>query len=68
LSGIDLQEQLAISGSRMPIIFITAHEDTHVRAQAMKAGAVAFLQKPFDDQSLLDAIYAALHLHLSEVE
>lgn len=61
LSGIELQKQLAASGSKLPIIFITAHEDALAKKTALEAGAVAFLQKPFDDQSLFDAIDIALN-------
>jgi len=60
ISGLELQEKLVGSGSIMPIIFVSAHEDTKAREQAMKAGAVAFLQKPFEDQKLLNAVYSAL--------
>jgi FixJ family two-component response regulator len=59
LGGLDLQKQLAAAGSKIPIIFITAHEDERTYNEAMKAGAVAFLQKPFDDQVLLGAIRLA---------
>ncbi len=59
LSGLELQKQLAASGSKIPIIFITAHEDEKTYNAAMDAGAVAFLQKPFDDRTLLDAIHLA---------
>jgi len=61
LSGIDLQKQLAVSGSKLPVIFITAHEDALAEKTALEAGAVAFLEKPFDDQSLFDAIEIALN-------
>jgi FixJ family two-component response regulator len=61
LSGIELQKQLAASGSKLPVIFITAHEDTLAEKTALEAGAVAFLQKPFDDQLLFDAIDIALN-------
>ena len=66
MSGFELQKRLAESGSKMPIIFITAHEDIKALKLAMEAGAVAFLQKPFEDQALLDAIYTALEKKLSE--
>lgn len=59
MSGLDLQDELAASDFKMPIIFITAHDDEDARSQAMKAGALAFLQKPFEDQDLLDAIHKA---------
>ena len=60
LSGLELQNQMAASGSKIPIIFITAHDDGEARTTAMEKGAVAFLYKPFDDQDLLDSIYAGL--------
>jgi FixJ family two-component response regulator len=60
LSGLDLQQRLAEDDLAMPIIFITGHGDIPMTVQAMKAGAVAFLPKPFRDQELLDAIQQAL--------
>jgi FixJ family two-component response regulator len=60
LSGLDLQKQLAKAGIRIPLIFITGHGDIPMSVQAMKAGAVEFLTKPFRDQDLLDAIEEAL--------
>jgi len=60
MSGIDLQQRLAQAGSRIPIIFISAHDDQEARLRAMKGGAVAFLQKPFEEEDLLEAICAAL--------
>ena len=60
LSGLDLQKELAAMGRPVPIVFITGHGDVPMSAQAMKAGAVAFLSKPFNDQELLDAIHGAL--------
>jgi len=59
-SGLELQRQLRSSQARMPIIFITAHGNEAMRAQALQAGAVAFFAKPFDDTALLEAIHAAL--------
>ena len=56
MSGLDLQKRLIESGSKVPIIFITAHEDSELRERAMKAGAIAFLRKPFEEQLLLEAI------------
>ena len=56
MSGLDLQKRLIESGSKVPIIFITAHEDLESREQAMNAGAIAFLRKPFEEQLLLEAI------------
>ena len=60
LSGLDLQRELAGSGERIPIIFITGHGDIPMSVRAMKAGAAEFLPKPFRDQDLLDAIAQAL--------
>ena len=59
LSGLELQEQLA-DRTDMPIIFITGHGDVPMTVQAMKAGAVEFLTKPFNDEVLLDAIRGAI--------
>ena len=58
LSGLELQRELADVG--IPIIFITGHGDIPMSVEAMKAGAVEFLTKPFRDQALLDAIHQAI--------
>jgi FixJ family two-component response regulator len=60
LSGLDFQQELAKANIRIPIIFITGFGDIPMTVQAMKAGAVEFLTKPFRDQELLDAIQHAL--------
>jgi FixJ family two-component response regulator len=60
LSGLDLQKRLIEGDIEIPIIFITGHGDIPMAVQAMKAGAVEFLRKPFRDQDLLDAIQEAL--------
>jgi FixJ family two-component response regulator len=60
MSGLELQRQLATAHYAMPIIFITAHGDAEARAQALRAGAVDFLDKPFSDEVLLQAVQAAL--------
>jgi FixJ family two-component response regulator len=60
MSGLELQRLLAGADSHLPIIFITAHEDDDRRTQALEAGAVAFLYKPFYEEELLNAIDAAL--------
>jgi|SRR5882724_483256 len=60
LSGLDLQRELAAAQITMPIIFITGHGDIPMTVQAMKAGAVEFLTKPFRDQEVLDAIAQAI--------
>jgi FixJ family two-component response regulator len=59
-SGLDFQRELGTAHFDMPIIFITGHGDIPMTVQAMKAGAVDFLTKPFRDQELLDAIHKAL--------
>ncbi|HEY9501581.1 MAG TPA: response regulator, partial [Pyrinomonadaceae bacterium] len=60
MSGLELQANLMAQGSRIPIIFITARGDAKMKMQAMKAGAVDFLSKPFDDEVLLERVRAAL--------
>jgi len=60
ISGLELQSQLNADRHRIPIIFITGHGDEKVRMQALRAGAVEFLMKPFDDQAMIDSIRAAL--------
>src|SRR5262245_478641 len=59
-SGLDLQTRLAARGDAPPIIFITGHGDIPMTVQAMKLGAVDFLTKPVRDQTLLDAVNAAI--------
>src|SRR6185503_17222072 len=56
LSGLDLQEELAKGNVQIPIIFLTGHGDIPMTVRAMKAGALEFLTKPFDDEDLLEAI------------
>ena len=60
MSGLELQERLNRSGSTLPIVFITGHGDVPMAVEAMKRGAVDFIQKPFRDQELLDRINLAL--------
>jgi FixJ family two-component response regulator len=62
MSGLELQSKLNESHHRIPIIFITAHGDEKVRMQALRAGAVEFLNKPFDDDALLGSVQAALNI------
>ena len=61
MSGLDLQSKLNQDRIRIPIIFITALGDEKMRMQALRAGAVEFLSKPFDDDALLDTVRAALN-------
>jgi FixJ family two-component response regulator len=60
ISGLDLQQELAETGVKLPIIFITGYGDIPMSVQAIKAGAIEFLTKPFRDQVLLDAITQAI--------
>ena len=60
VSGLDFQNELSRGNIRIPIIFLTGYGDIPMTVQAMKAGAVEFLTKPFRDQALLDAIQVAL--------
>jgi FixJ family two-component response regulator len=60
MNGLELQARLAEDGGRIPIIFITAYGNTRTRTCAMKAGALDFLEKPFDDEILLERVRTAL--------
>src|ERR1700687_1454552 len=60
ISGLELQAKLNAEHCRIPTIFITAHGDEKMRMQALRAGAVEFMAKPFDDEVLLDSVRAAL--------
>jgi FixJ family two-component response regulator len=59
-NGLEVQRQLA--GSGIPVIFITAHDETGVREQALAAGAAAYLRKPFNDEILIKAVRTAISL------
>lgn len=59
MNGADLQKALAASGSTLPIVFMTAYEDDGLRQEVMDRDAVALLQKPVDEQTLLEAIHRA---------
>jgi FixJ family two-component response regulator len=61
LSGLDLQREMVERGIHVPVIFITGHGDIQTSVQAMKAGAVEFLTKPFRDQELIDAVRSGIH-------
>ncbi len=60
MSGLELQSKLNTDHQRIPIIFITANGEEKMRMQALRAGAVEFLTKPFDDEALLESVRAAL--------
>jgi FixJ family two-component response regulator len=59
MTGLDLQEKLASLGAKYAVIFMTAHDNPQWQERAKKAGALAYLRKPFDEHSLLDAIQLA---------
>lgn len=65
LSGLALQQRLVAAGSAWPIVFMTGHGDVDQAVQAMKAGAVDFLQKPFKPQALMDAVSHAVEVSLA---
>ncbi len=60
MSGLELQEELGSRGSNLPVIFITAHGDVPTAVDAVKGGAIDFIQKPFRDQDLIEKIELAL--------
>ena len=68
LNGLELQKLIATDRFDMPIIFVTGHRDVPMTVQAMKAGAVEFLTKPFDDEVLLSAIRHAIKRSASVLE
>src|SRR5256712_9124925 len=60
MSGLDLLQHLAVADSRIPAVILTAHGDEETRRRSLEAGAVAFLDKPFHSDALLDAVRAVL--------
>lgn len=68
VSGLDLQHYLVRNGRPKPIIFLTGHGDIPMSVQAMKAGAIDFLTKPFRDQTLLDAVTIAIERDIAQME
>ena len=67
ITGVELQQRLVDQGLRIPIIFITAYPDDAVRTRVLGAGAVCYLQKPFDQQSLMQCISEALQRRGGEI-
>jgi len=63
MNGLEVQQRLIKSGHKVPVVFITAHDDLGAREKALAAGAVAFLRKPFDDQLLIKTLREAVKLH-----
>jgi FixJ family two-component response regulator len=61
-NGLELYEQLLREGKRLPVIFMTAHADVSMAVAAMKTGAIEFLEKPFDRETLVDRVQKALAL------
>jgi two-component system response regulator FixJ len=68
MSGLDLLRHLAVADSRIPAVILTAHGDEETRRRSLQAGAVAFLDKPFRSDALLDAVRAALRRAKSDAE
>ena len=60
MTGLEVQERLARSGHLLPVIFITAHDEVGMREQALAAGAVAFIRKPFNDELLIKTLDVVL--------
>jgi len=60
MSGLELQGELRARSAGIPVVFITAHGDAEARRRALRAGAIRFLQKPFDDEELLEGIREAV--------
>jgi FixJ family two-component response regulator len=60
MGGLELQRRLVAANDHTPIVFITAHGETNASAEALRHGAVAFLRKPFSQESLLEAVRTAL--------
>ena len=60
MNGLEVQQRLVKGGHRIPVVFITAHDDLGLREKALAAGAVAFLRKPFDDQLLIKTLREAV--------
>jgi len=67
-SGLELQKQLLAEGHRTPVIFVTAFPEEKFRNRAMTAGAVAFLSKPFRDDTLIDCVKNALNSTINHAE
>lgn len=65
-SGLDLQDELARRGIDLPIILVTGHGDVRMAVRAMKAGAFDFVEKPFDDRTLLDLVHRAVAKNLAD--
>ena len=65
ISGLELQRRLNVLGSAFPVIFMTGHGEVELAVQAMKEGAIDFLQKPFKDQQFLDTVERAVSISVA---
>jgi FixJ family two-component response regulator len=63
MDGLELQNRLISNNCQIPIVFLTAHNDEHARARALKAGAISFLCKPFNEESLICDVKKAVNQH-----
>jgi len=63
MDGLELQKELKVKGSKLPVIFLTGYGEVCVAVEAMKAGAVDFIQKPYLERILLESVRSALHLN-----
>jgi FixJ family two-component response regulator len=68
MNGLELQQRLIERGHRIPIVFVSAHGDSVLRAHALRAGAIEFLKKPFDDSTLLDALERATRYRVATLD
>jgi two-component system C4-dicarboxylate transport response regulator DctD len=68
MSGLDLLRHLAVADSHIPVVILTAHGDEELRRRSLRAGAVAFLDKPFRSDALLDAVRTALRWTRGDAE
>jgi len=68
MSGLELQEELTARGTNLPVIVITGHSDVQMAVRAMKAGAFDFIEKPFNDQALLDLVQKAIEENKATIQ
>ncbi|MDP7603640.1 MAG: response regulator, partial [Alphaproteobacteria bacterium] len=68
MSGLELQHELTARGIKLPIVIITGHGDVQMAVRAMKAGALDFIEKPFNDQEILEVVQRAVDRSVSVVE
>ena len=68
MSGLELQNELLVRGIDLPVVIITGHGDVQMAVRAMKAGAIDFIEKPFNDQEILEVVQRAVDRSVSDVE